>query len=52
MTISIIIPTLDEEALLPATLARVLSVFPGSRVVAFHKSPKPERPERPAQERS
>jgi len=29
-----------------ATLARVISVFPGARVVAFHKSPKPERPER------
>jgi hypothetical protein len=32
-----------------ATLARVLSVFPGARVVAFHKPPKPERPERPEQ---
>lgn len=29
-----------------ATLARVISVFPGARVVAFHKPPKPERPER------
>ncbi len=45
----------DRRELTPehaATLARVLFVFPGSRVVAFHKSPKPERPERPAQERS
>ena len=32
-----------------ATLARVLSVFPGARVVAFNKPPKPERPERPEQ---
>jgi pyruvate/2-oxoglutarate dehydrogenase complex dihydrolipoamide acyltransferase (E2) component len=35
-----------------ATVMRVLSVFPGSHVVAFEKTPKPERPERPAQERS
>lgn len=45
----------DRRELTPehaATLARVLSVFPGSRLVAFHKSPKPERPERPVQERS
>lgn len=34
-----------------ATVARVLSVFPGSRVLAFTKSPNPERPERPSQER-
>jgi hypothetical protein len=35
-----------------ATLARVMSVFPGARVTAFHKSTNSERPERPAKERS
>jgi hypothetical protein len=31
---------------------RVLSVFPGSHVVAFEKTTNPERQERPAEERS
>ncbi len=38
-----------------ATLARVMSVFPGSHIVSFEKTPKtnnPERPERPVEERS
>jgi hypothetical protein len=35
-----------------ATVMRVLSVFPGSRVVAFEKKQKPERQERPVEERS
>jgi pyruvate/2-oxoglutarate dehydrogenase complex dihydrolipoamide acyltransferase (E2) component len=35
-----------------ATVMRVLSVFPGSRVVAFEKTKNPERRERPAEERS
>jgi hypothetical protein len=38
-----------------ATLARVMSVFPGSHIVSFEKTPKtnnPERLERPALERS
>jgi hypothetical protein len=30
-----------------ATVMRVLSVFPGSHVVAFEKTPNHERPERP-----
>jgi hypothetical protein len=30
-----------------ATLMRVLSVFPGSHIVAFEKTPNHERPERP-----
>jgi len=36
----------------PATVMRVLSVFPGSHVVAFEKTTNPERQERPAEERS
>lgn len=35
-----------------ATVMRVLSVFPGSHVVAFEKTTNPERQERPAEERS
>lgn len=39
-----------------ATLARVMSVFPGSHIVSFEKTAKsntnPERPERPVEERS
>lgn len=38
-----------------ATLARVMSVFPGSHIVSFEKTTKtinPERRERPAEERS
>lgn len=35
-----------------ATVMRVLSVFPGSHVVAFEKTKNPERQERPAEERS
>jgi hypothetical protein len=35
-----------------ATVMRVLSVFPGSHVVAFEKTKTPERQERPAEERS
>lgn len=35
-----------------ATLARVVSVFPGSHVVSFEKAINPERPERLVEERS
>ncbi|GAB4215620.1 MAG: hypothetical protein OHK0013_41340 [Sandaracinaceae bacterium] len=35
-----------------ATVMRVLSVLPGSHVVAFEKTTNPERQERPAEERS
>lgn len=38
-----------------ATLARVMSVFPGSHIVSFEKTAKtnnPERRERPLEERS
>ncbi len=38
-----------------ATIARVMSVFPGSHIVSFEKTTKtanPERPERPLEERS
>lgn len=48
----------DRKEITPehaATLARVMSVFPGSHIVSFEKTTKttnPERRERPAEERS
>ena len=48
----------DRKEITPehaATLARVMSVFPGSHIVSFEKTAKtnnPERRERPLEERS